>query len=356
MPFVLGVNHAASTVDVRERLSVAPWLLPEFLGRLKSGAEVDGVVALSTCNRLELYVQSGNRAAARDALCQALSRRAGLADLGERLYYHESEACVTHLFRVASGLDSMVRGEHEILGQVKQAYQAAQEAGFTGKLLNVLFQRSMHVGKRVRTETGVSIGAGSVGSVAVQLAGRIFGSLEGRVALVLGAGQMAEATGRHLLSQKVRALWVATRTFENACALADRLGGAAMHFEDGLKAMAEADVVICSTSAPHPVITRDHVRRVMEDRNGRSLFLIDIAVPRDVEPAVNDLDNVYLFNVDDLQRIVAENESRRAVEIERAEAIVSAETREFVRWLRAERAGLRQGLKHYPILPSAGKI
>ena len=240
----------------------------------------------------------------------------------------------------------MVQGEHEILAQVKQAYQTAQTHGFTGKLLNVLFQRSLYVGKRVRTETGLGAGAASVGSIAVGMAERIFGDLKDHTVMILGAGKMAEITAKHLLAQKARSLLVANRTFEHACELAKAFGGTAMHFEEGLRQMAEVDIVICSTAAPHAVITPSHVRDIMEARKGRSLFLIDIAMPRDVDPTVNNIENVYLYNIDDLQQIVAENQSRRSKEAQAAGLIVETETQEFSRWMNAQRAGLQTALKH----------
>jgi glutamyl-tRNA reductase len=215
-------------------------------------------------------------------------------------------------------------------------------------LLNVLFQRSLYVGKRVRTETGLGEGAASVGSVAVGMAERIFGSLEDRSIMILGAGHMAEITAKHLLAQKAKSLLVANRTFERACELAKEFGGTAMHFEEGLSQMAGVDVVICSTAAPHAVVTPDHIRKIMAERRGRSLFLIDIAMPRDVDPNVNNIENVYLYNLDDLQRIVNENQAKRAREAALAEKIVEAETHEFTRWLRAHRAGLHRGLRHNP--------
>jgi len=303
-------------------------------------------VCLSTCNRMEVYAHAKNRAEARGALEQVFQSLAGAAGLSANLYYHESEGAVRHLFAVAAGLDSMVQGEHEILAQVKEAYQAAHEGGFTGKLLNVLFQRSLYVGKRVRTQTGLGVGAASVGSVAVGMAERIFGSLRERRIMILGAGKMAEVTAKHLLAQKARTLLVANRTFERAYELAKAFGGTAMHYEEGLRQMAGVDIVICSTAAPHVVITPEHVRRIMAERKGRSLFLIDIAVPRDVDPAVNNIENVYLYNIDDLQQIVNTNQARRSKEAEAASRIVQQETHEFVRWLRAHRNGLRTGLKH----------
>jgi glutamyl-tRNA reductase len=346
MPFVLGLNHRSAPVDVREKLAVAPHKLAEMLQELKLESQSDELVCLSTCNRTEVYAQAKNRAQARQAVERIFQSHAGKAGLSGHLYFHESENAVRHLFSVAAGLDSMVQGEHEIMAQVKQAYQAAHEGGFTGKLLNVLFQRSLFVGKRVRTETGLGAGAASVGSVAVGMAERIFGSLQERSIMILGAGKMAEITAKHLLSQKARSILVANRTFERACELAKQFGGTAMHFEEGLRQMAGVDIVICSTAAPHAVITPGHIRRVMGKRKGRSLFLIDIAMPRDVDPAVNDIENVYLYNIDDLQQIVDTNQARRSKEAEAATRIVQQETSEFIRWMRAHREGLRTGLKH----------
>jgi glutamyl-tRNA reductase len=346
MPFVLGLNHRTAPVSLREKLAFSAHQLPEVLQRLKQESQTDEVVCLSTCNRTEVYAQAKNRGAARDAFAHFLESHAAVGALSAHLYYHESQEAVQHLFSVASGLDSMVQGEHEILAQVKQAYQTAQHGGFTGKLLNILFQRSLFVGKRVRTETGLGEGSASVGSVAVGMAERIFGSLHDRTVMILGAGHMAEMTAKHLLAQKARSLLVANRTFERACEVAKEFGGTAMHFDEGLRQMTEVDIVICSTAAPHSVITPDHVRGIMEKRKGRSLFLIDIAMPRDVDPAVNNIENVYLYNIDDLEQIVSENQARRSREAALAAQIIQEETREFTRWLSAHRAGLHQGLRH----------
>jgi glutamyl-tRNA reductase len=346
MPFVIGLNHRTAPVDLREKLAVANHELPGLLQRLRGESRSDELVCLSTCNRTEIYAQAKDGDTSRAAIRKALEHQAGAAGLDEHLYFHDSEDAVRHLFSVASGLDSMVTGEHEILAQVKQAYQTAQQQGFTGKLLNVLFQRSLFVGKRVRTETGLGEGAASVGSIAVGMAERIFGNLKDRSVMILGAGEMAEVTVRHLLAQKAKSLLVANRTFERACKLADEFGGTAMHFEEGLRQMAGVDIVICSTAAPHAVITPAHVRTVMAERKGRSLFLIDIAMPRDVDPAVNSIENVYLYNIDDLQQIVNENQAKRAREAALAKRIVEEETREFARWLKAHQAGLQQGLRH----------
>ncbi len=346
MPFVLGLNHRTAPIGVREKLAIPPHQLPEVLQKLKQGTQTEELVCLSTCNRTEIYVEAKNRAPARAALSRLFETHARVEGLSDHLYYHESEGAVQHLFSVASGLDSMVQGEHEILAQVKQAYQTAQERGYTGKLLNVLFQRSLYVGKRVRSETRLGEGAASVGSIAVGMAERIFGSLKSRTVMILGAGQMAEVTAKHLLAQKAHSLLVANRTFERACELAKEFGGTAMHFEEGLRQMVSVDIVICSTAAPHAVITPQHIRDIMDVRKGRSLFLIDIAIPRDVDPAVNDIENVYLYNIDDLQQIVNENQERRSQEAAAAARIVQEETREFSRWLQAHRAGLAVALKH----------
>jgi len=346
MPLVLGLNHHTASLDLRERLSISPEKLPSFLTDLKASSSLDEIVALSTCNRTEFYAHSPDPAAARASLSREVTRLAGVSFDESSLYCHVENDCVRHLFRVASGLDSMVRGEHEILGQVKQAYTAAQAGGFTGKWLNVLFQRSLFVGKRVRSQTGVSQGAGSVGSVAVSITERIFGDFEGRTVMILGAGAVAEETARCLQARRVRSIIVANRTFDRACILAKEFGGTAMHFEEGLHQLAHCDIVISSTGAPHVVLTRDRVEAVIEERRGRPLFLIDLAVPRDVEPGVQGIDNVYLFNLDDLQRIVSEDQARRRVEIERAETLVEVESQNFVRWLAAQKAGLLSGLKH----------
>ena len=346
MPFVLGLNYRTAPLDVREKLTIPSHQLPDILQQLKEQAKTDELVCLSTCNRTEVYAQAKNAESAREGLRRVLESQAKIQGLTDHLYYHDSQEAVRHLFAVTSGLDSMVQGEHEILAQVKQAYQTAQSKGFTGKLFNVLFQRSLYVGKRVRTITGLGAGSASVGSVAVGMAERIFGSLSDHTVMILGAGKMAEMTAKHLLSQKARSLLVANRTFEHACELAKAFNGTAMHFDEGLRQMAGVDIVICSTSAPHHVITPQHIREIMAARKGRSLFLIDIAMPRDVDPAVNDIENVYLYNIDDLQQIVNENQSRRSKEAQAAELIVKDETLEFTRWMTAHDAGQQTSLKH----------
>jgi glutamyl-tRNA reductase len=345
--FVIGLNHRTARLDLRECLAFLPEHLPEALQRLHHHLGLEEIVILSTCNRMEIYVNAEDGPSARVTTLQFLKGHAGPVDIEPHLYLRQDQAAVHHLFRVAAGLDSMVVGEQEILGQVKQAYQAAQKAGLTGKLMNVLFQRSLYIGKRVRTETGLSLGAASIGSAAVSMAERIFGNLQGCRVMVLGAGKMAELTAKHLLSQKVHSLVVANRTYERACELAQQFGGTALHFDEALPRLAEVDIVICSAAVPHPVITVDQVRSILPQRKGRSLFFIDIAVPRDVHPDVHHLDNVYVYNIDDLQRIIADNLARRANEVCAAEQIIAEKSEEFGQWLSAYQAGQGLNLKHF---------
>ena len=269
-----------------------------------------------------------------------------IPQLEQALYHFEALSAVDHLFRVAAGLDSMVVGESEILGQVKSAYNFSHSHGTTGKITNVLFQRALYVGKQVRTKTAISEGSSSVGSIAVQLAERIFGPLNNHRILLLGAGEMAEVTLRHLMSQKAGKIVISNRTWERAVALAQQFGGEAKsldHMEDEL---ALADIVICSTSAEKPLLTCGMVERIMKIRRERSLYFVDIAVPRNVEAEVNNIDNVYLYNIDHLNKLVEENMERRKSEMIQAENMVSSLACEFYGWIQATLEGKTQALKH----------
>ncbi len=348
---VIGLNHRTAPVELRERLAFSGRGLEETLPKLKSEWNLDELVILSTCNRTEFYGNAERPGSTRETLGRWLIQHTETASLDSHLYYFENEQAVQHLFKVASGLDSMVVGEHEILSQVKSAYLVSQRAGCTHKLLNVLFQRSLYVGKRVRTETGLSLGSASIGSVAVGMAERIFGDLRERTVMILGAGKMAELTAKYLLSQKVRSILVSNRTFERAEDLAKQFGGKALHFEDALNQLDDTDIVICSTAAPHPIIQADQVMALMQRRKGRSLFFIDIAVPRDVHPDVHEIDNVYVYNIDDLQSIVTNNLSKRGNEVQLAEAIINEKNAEFAHWLQAYHAGQDHSLRHADLPP-----
>lgn len=335
----LGFSHRGTPLDVREalaRLSAA-----KVLSVLRAQGW-DEAVVLSTCNRFEVFLCGATRAEDAVELLQGLS---GL-DLRPHARVLPGREAVSHLFEVASGLDSLIVGETEILGQVKSSYETALAAGTTGKRLNVLFQRALHVGKKVRSETGVSAGQTSVASVAVQLAESIFGGLAGRQALILGAGAMAELTAKHLLGRKVSRLLIANRTFERAAALAARLEAGALPWKDFPGALAQADIVITSTGSGEPVVTRDMAAAALKARAGRSLFFIDIAMPRDVEDAVHDLDSAYLYRLEDLEGIAAENMRGRAAEVDRARELARSKAAEFSCWLDSLDSGAERSLRH----------
>jgi glutamyl-tRNA reductase len=344
---VIGLNHRTAPIDVRERIAFAHARLPEMLGRMRILFPAAEFVLLSTCNRTEVYLNAPDPHAAEQTLTTFLRDRLEKLPVQTHLYCRENLHAAHHLFRVASGLDSMVIGEHEILGQVKKAYLTAHAEGYTGKMLNVLFQRSLHVGKLVRSETGLSLGSSSVGSIAVAMAEKIFRDLHASRVMIIGAGKIAEMTAKHLLAQKVSSVLVANRTYERACDLAAEFGGKAIPFDEILNQMNTVDIVICSTTAPHYIIQPDQVQEIMLRRENRSLFFIDIAVPRNVHPEVQKIHNAFLYNVDDLQGIVNESLSRRAKEVSAAEKIIEEETLEFGRWLDAVNSGQEHAMKHY---------
>ena len=325
---VVGLSHKTAPVDLREKLSFNISELEEVLSLAPRQTSMEDVVVLSTCNRTEIYTHAHEdriKTWGKDFLQSHFQRK----DLEAYLYVKEGEAMIEHLFSVASGLDSMVYGEHEILKQVKDAYHLSQRLNLTGKLFNVLFQRALYVGKLVRTETGIGQGALSVGSVAVSLAEKIFGDLSESTVLIFGAGKMAEISARHLLSQKVKRLLVANRTVEKAVGLAQQFNGKALTLDEGLSQIALADIVITSMAASEPILTKSVMIEHMAKRQNRSLFVIDIAVPRNVEPEIHELDNLYLYNIDDLQAIVHSNFKNRGNEIEKASQIVRLKTAEF---------------------------
>jgi glutamyl-tRNA reductase len=338
--FLLGVSHRTTPVDVREQLDFAARGLAPALSALAARPCTSEAVVLSTCNRAEIYVACDEVSGAKADLLAFLAEYHGLAPetLTPHLYEGVDAAAAQHLFRVAGGLDSLVVGEPQILGQVKGAYAAATEGGTTGPVLNKVFPWSFTVGKRVRTETGVSEGAVSVSFAATSLARKIFGDLAGRTVLVIGAGEMGKLTAQHLKAQGVGRMLITSRTLAHAAALADSIGGEPVPWSDLTPTLAQADIVITATGAMLPILTRTQVASVLRGRRNRPLFLIDIAIPRDVEPAVGDLESVFLYNVDDLQAVVQENLTRRSAEVSRAEAIVNDEVRKFETWLTARGA------------------
>ena len=338
--FLLGINHDTAPVDLRERLSFSEGDLSETLVALSTRPGCGEAVVLSTCNRVELYVRCDDLDEARTELTRFLSDFHGVdpAALAPHLYGLASSEAALHLFRVAAGLDSLVVGEPQILGQVKEAYTTASEIGCTGSLLNKLFHCSFAAGKRVRSETELGEGAVSISYAAVALARKIFGSLADHNVLLVGAGEMSELTAVHLKAQQVSRIVVINRTASQAENLAEKIGGEAIPWTEMQQVLATTDVVVTATGSPTPIITSNQVEAVMRTRRNRPLFIMDIAVPRDVEASAGTIEQVFLYNIDDLQAIVSENLARRSAQITKAEVIVAEEVNGFMTWLRSRRA------------------
>lgn len=330
-----GLNHQNAPIEIREKFAIGTHELQDTLSAVRAIDGTGGAVILSTCNRVEFYAASLCPVRTFEALRGLMQTRSGV---DAPLYYHDTPRSVRHLFRVASGLDSMVLGETEILGQVKKAYSAAAEMGATSRHINKLFQHAFRVAKHVRTETQITRGATSVGSVAVELAGKIFGDLGGRRVMILGAGETSERTARSLVSRGVRTVIVSNRTFERAAKLAEEIGGLAIHFDHWQNAFADVDILICSTAAPHAILTPEKLAPMMRDRGGRPLFVIDLAVPRDADPAINDLEGVFLYDIDSLEGIVRQSLEVRRSEIERCEQMITHQVNAFVTWLKTHQA------------------
>jgi len=339
--FVAGLSYKTAPVELREQLAVSPGMLRCAGCRVKIGGGLAETVVVSTCNRVEIYGVSekvnGNipplfkqlRGPCVNGIgsSQTDSGKAQTFDVEPYLYVHEGEAAVKHLLSVASGLDSMVLGETEITGQIKNAYQTAQEGKLTGRVLNRVFQKALSAAKAVRTRTSIGRGATSVGSVALELADKIFGGdLSQKSVMIIGAGKMGEACIRHLAKQGVKSVLVANRSIGRAQALAAEFGGRALRLDECLQAMTEVDIVVSSTGSPETILNRADLEMVMKARRNRPLALIDIAVPRDIDPEVQIIPGVYLYNIDDLQAIVRENVKSREQELAQCRAIIEEET------------------------------
>ena len=335
--FLLGVSHHTAPVDLRERLDFSSRDLGDAVRALADHCDAAEAVLLSTCNRSEVYVATERPDRIRTQIVDFLSTYHDLpaAHFVPHLIESADRDAVRHLFRVAAGLDSRIVGEPQILGQVKDAFQAAAGRRAVGPLLSRLFQSAFGVGKRVRSETALGEGAVSMGYAAVELARRRFGRLEGKSVLVVGAGEMATLTAQHLRSRGVGDMAVTNRTASGAQTLAQATGGRAVDWHDLAATVAGVDIVVCATGAPRPVLTRDVVAAATSRRAQRPLFIIDLAVPRDAEPSVAALRDVFLYNVDDLQALMHENTSKRSAEIVRAENIVGDEVVRFGAWRRS---------------------
>ncbi len=330
----LGLSHATAQVELREHFAVADADLARATARLGSECAINEAVILSTCNRVEFYVASERAEEGIAGVIRFLAEQFGFA-LTDRnhFYQYDSPGSIRHLFRVVCGLESMVLGETEIFGQVKKAYGAAAAGGTTARHLNKLFQRAFRVAKEVRSKTAITRGPVSVGSVAVDLAEKIFGNLETRKVMILGAGEASEQTARSLFSRGARSILVSNRSYDRAAQLATELGGRAIHFEQWESEFRDLDIVISSTSAPHPILTREKLEPVMSIRKGRPLFAIDLAVPRDIEPAINDLEGVFLYDIDSLQAIARQSIEIRRQELSVCEQMIERHVTEFSCWL-----------------------
>ena len=336
MLVVVGVSYRTAPLEVREALAFPKDDLPQVLRELRDAVRVDEAMVLSTCNRVEVYGHAGDPdrvEAVADFL--AASRGRSRKDLAPFVYLLSGDEAVRHAFRVAASLDSMVIGEPQILGQVKEAYQIAEGAGSLGSVLNALRNRSLASAKRARSETGIGHNAVSVSYVAVELARKIFGDLKERNVLLVGAGKMSELAAKHLVRQGARATVLGGRRFERAAELAAALGGRAMPFESLRDELGRADIAISGTGAPGVVIQKEDVAAACAARHRRPLFLIDIAVPRDVDPAVRQMEGVFLYDLDDLRSVAEANLRERRKQAAAAEALVEREVREFLDWQRS---------------------
>jgi glutamyl-tRNA reductase len=334
---VLGLNHKTAPVALREKVAFSEERLLSALRTLRQEAGVAEVVILSTCNRTEVYWAGS---ASGSELSSWLERHHGNnLDLAASLYVHQEQRAVEHAFSVASGLDSMVLGEAQILGQLKDAYRAAQEAGSTGPSLNKLFQAAFSAAKRVRSETRIGENAVSIASATVSLARRVYSDLSAHTALMVGAGDMNALTARHFLSAGVKRLVIANRTLSRAQALAQELNAHAVGLEDLDRELVQADIVITCTASAVPLITLAGAEAAIRARRRRPIFMVDLAVPRDIDPAVADLEDVYLFSIDDLQQLIDENRQQRAVAAGGARLVIEEEVARFLAESRAQDAG-----------------
>jgi glutamyl-tRNA reductase len=337
---VLGTNHTSSKTELRDRLIVTNTNLKTALRKLARNWDIFESFILSTCNRVEVYAVMENPASAREQLLNFFSDFHGIPvkEFESQLYFYHCEEAVEHFFSVVAGLDSMVIGETQILGQVKEAYYSARDRGNTGTILNKLFHFAMETGKRVRTETRISDGILSVPSAAVDLAKKNLGDLSMRSALIIGAGDMGELTARHLATAGIKKIYFANRTPEHSLPLAEKFGGTALLLDDVDSIMPECDIVITSTGAPHFILTADRIKKVMGLRKHRAIFLIDIAAPRDIEPSAGDLQNVFLYGFDELSVLVSKNSRMRASEIGNAREIIKENLENYFAWYRSLKA------------------
>lgn len=334
---VVGLNHTTSPVEVRERLYFSKSSLLIALEKLQESVGIEGAVILSTCNRVEIYFLTSSSIEDVEGIKSFLScfHQVERGIFEDSLYVYSEPESVAHLFRVTSGIDSLVIGENQILSQVKEAYEVAYQAGYTGKILNRLFQTSFQVAKLVRTKTKINTKPCSVGSVAVDLVEKTLGEISSKKAMVLGAGEISGLVVKHLISKGIRSIIVSNRFLERAKRLAKNYGGLAIRFENWFKYLPQVDILISSTSAPHFVVKKEDITLAMEKRKGQALFLIDLAIPRDIDPEVKEIPNVFLYNIDHLKEVVESNFHERKEKLPQTERIINENVAEFMDWFKA---------------------
>jgi len=333
-PVAIGLNHRSAPVEIREKMSFHPSQMQEALKKLKSYPGLEGVVILSTCNRTEIYAATTDVEMGTRSIKKFLASNHGIDEsvLEQYLYAHNLYDAVRHLFRVVSGLDSMVRGETQILGQVGSAYQQASEAEVTNKAINVLFQNALAVGKRVRTDTLIDQHPVSISYTAVELAKQHFGELQGKGILILGAGEMSTLTAKHLVAAGANTVLVSNRSYEKAVSLAEECSGRAVRFDDMDHYLEKVDIVISATASTHFMLSPERMKQIMKTRKERPMLLIDIAVPRDIDPEVGKLPFITLFDIDDLHGVVDRHHQEREIAAVNAEKIIEEEMQAFVKW------------------------
>lgn len=335
---LVGLSHNTAPVEVREQLSFSGQMLSDGIKRLRGYENINECLILSTCNRVEIYSivdQSEIGIARIKDFLHSYQTNLPLESISQHLYIHKNEAAVKHLFRVAASLDSMVVGEPQILGQVKDAFDMALLNKTTGVILNKLFKKSISVAKRVRTETRIAENAVSISYAAVELAKKIFSSLRDKRGMLVGAGEMGELAANYLVSSGIQEIVVSTRNYDRALNLAQKYNGRAVRFENFLEEMGRSDVVICSTGAPDYIIRAEHMQDIVHKRKNRPIFLIDISVPRNIDPAINKIDNVFLYDIDDMHAVVEANRRTRKEEADKGEQIIVEEVETFSKWFKS---------------------
>ena len=332
---VVGINHKTAILEMREKLAFPRHEIPYILTEIKKCNAISGCVVLSTCNRMEIYAAATDEEAGIKSIHNFIQEYTKI-DFSDKHHYFYSPACenaVRHLFRVAAGLDSMVLGESQILGQVRKAYQIACECDASNVVLNILFQRAITVGKRVRTETDIDKNSVSIGYTAVEKAKQIFGDLSGYSALIIGTGEISNLVAKHLIAGGVKNILISNRSYQKAQDLAKQFDGRAVKFENLTEHLEIADIVISCTSSPKHILSMGQMEKVMLNRNNRKIFMIDIAVPRDIDPQIRNLPGVSLLDIDDLKQVVDKNLKERKNEAVKAEKILEEEMDEFLNWI-----------------------